>query len=308
MQQLGGVSKPWIYRRLSLLHLPEPAQAALISRDISVQTAAAIASLPEESRIPALTACIQPAHSIAALTERQALEVIQKKFIQPLEQASEWEKNKRHLLDMHPACTWLDYAAASTAAGFQSPYELATSTPSPYLLSDAARAGELIVPTWEQLASVHRAPVYIGLDAQHKTTLYVIPEPIIAAEIAAHDSTPGDCIFTHESAVKQNRDHAEKRKHEQTQQAAALHAQKLTLARRLVADEDLPPAESAILAQAAFLDAASYLENLPAILNLADDQEILKFPLPARPFDFLGRLHYAAAILEMSEGEFQNMP
>lgn len=306
MEQLGNRSKDWVYRRLSLLKLPAEGKAAVDSGNLSISTGAKIAALPEDIRAAAVKACVEPTHATRALPEREALDLIQKKFIEPLEQAAAWLEKRNFLENENPGCTWLDYPAARAAHQFQSSYEPAAETPSPHLLSDAARLGELIVPTWEQLASVHRAPIYIGLDAKNTTTLYVIPEPIIAAEIAAHDHKPQDCIFTHEAAVKSNRDHAERRKNEQAQQAAALHSQKLALARRLLT-EDLPPTESATLATAAYQDACSYLDNLAELLDVASDTPIIELPLPPRPFDFLGRLHYAAAILDMPQTEFQSL-
>lgn len=236
-----GKAKDYLYKRLQLLKLPEAGQAAFLDGNLSLNTVNKVMSLPEEVREDAIKAVSEPTHAAAALPEKEALRVIQEKFVLPLEEAKKWEERKDVLMKENPGCVWLEYKHAKEA---EKNYTRASYHPGRDLLSDAAVTGELVVPKWEVLARKHGAPIYIGLGYHWEdTVLYVSPDAIVEAEKAAFDDKPEECIFVHEKAVQQNKDAAARRKQreEEEREKQAASRAKVLAERRKAADLVLSP-------------------------------------------------------------------
>lgn len=231
-----GMSKDFVYQRLNLLKLDDDAQQAFRDGDLSIHTALKLISIPEEKRPEALKAVISPTRSAKALPEREALALLESEFIQPEQAAKEWEKRRDAILENHPGAKWNAYEEARKIGSYQSGHVSAERKPGHHLLSDAASAGELVVPTWGELARKHGAPMEIGCDYQDQAGTYVIPEPLIEAEKAACNDTPNECIFEHEAAITQAREDAERRKLEKE-----AHTQAVADERRKVVDLVLSP-------------------------------------------------------------------
>jgi ParB/RepB/Spo0J family partition protein len=226
IQKLLGKGKDYLYHRLRLLKLPAEGQQAVLDGNLSLHTANKIIALPEESRADAIKSVVEPTHADRALPEREAIALIQKQFVEPLERAAEWEERRGILEKENPGCEWLKYEQAIQAGDSRSDFERAESEPNFQYLSDAARHNELVVPTWGELARKHAAPIYIGFYRYNpkEVVLYVSPVAIVEAEKAAMNDNPGDCIFSHEKAVTKSRDDAERRKIEEEQRKEAVKA------------------------------------------------------------------------------------
>lgn len=240
-----GKGENWLYKRLSLLKLPEEGKSAFLEGNLSLHTAMKILSLPEEKQVEAVKAVSNPTHAASALPEREAMELIDDDFVKPLQKAAEWEERRDLLEKENPGCQWLKYEHAIKAGDHHSGYVRADYQPSRDILSDAAKLDELVVPKWKELAIKHGSPIYIGLYRfqPKEAFLYVSPEAIIEAEKAAHNENPNDCIFSHEKAVQKNRDDAAKRKmdEEQRKEALKLHQEAINLERRKFAAMVLAP-------------------------------------------------------------------
>ncbi len=205
-----GRAKDWCYMRLGLLQLSEDGQQAVNDGSLSVRVASKIAQLPEEKRDDAIKACVTPTHSSSPLTERDALHVIQKQFLEPLKAENDWNAKKRLLTKENPGATFLDYDSAKAASSYDSEFEPVSGRPHYHLLCEAAQDDEMAIPTWGELAEKHKAPLFIGFDYSGDVVLYVKPEPLIEAEKAAFKNNPGDCVFRHEDAIANDRKEAER--------------------------------------------------------------------------------------------------
>lgn len=229
-------SKDYIHQRLALLRLPEDGKTALLENNLSINTAMKILMLPEEKQPDAIRACVQPTHAARALPEREAIQLVQRDYLDPLEKAKEWEMKKTLLLKENPGAEWMDYDAAKAAGNHASKLEAAGARPDWSYLSEAAKNDEVPIPTWGELAAKHGAKIYIGLApyAEH-TVLYVDAELIETAEIAACDATPDQCVFRHEKAARIDRVSSERKKLEIQAQMEALAAERLKFARLVMA-------------------------------------------------------------------------
>lgn len=208
--------KDWCYRRLSILKLPEEGQRAIDERKLTVKVAQKISELPDAVRSTAVAACIRPVHSADPLVEREALATIESEFILPLKKKERWEARRKDLLRKIPGSIFLDYEDA-LAAGRDHEFdlELVEDSPTFHLLSPAAQKGDLEVPTWGDLAERHQSPVYIGIGLDDEPVLYIKPEPIIAAEKAAHRDDPTACVFLMDEHKAVMRSEAEKYRHKE---------------------------------------------------------------------------------------------
>ena len=217
-----GKGVEFVYKRLSLLKLPEDAQQQIRDRNLSCNTAQLIAGLPEEQRAQAVAAVVTPKLSKKALPEREALEHIRMNFIEPAKKQQEWDDGRKALEKQYPGATWLEFKHASKCYEWDSNYERCDERPAYEELSDAAREEELVVPTWGELADRHGAIKYIGLRRNSEAALFVVSEPLIDAEKAACEDKPGDCIFPHAKAVAEARKNAERRKEEEKARREAI--------------------------------------------------------------------------------------
>lgn len=256
-----GREKTGLYTRLKLLELNEDAHEAIRQGELSLNTACKIAGLPEEKRADALQAVIHPTHAAKALPERQALELLDREFVEPEKRSKEWEKRKRVILENYPKAKWNNYEAAVNLSRYDSGFVACSAKPAYHKLSDAARAEELLVPTWGELAEKHGAPIQIGITHDDEAAEYVEWEPLYDAEITAHNDTPGDCIFPHEAAIAQLREESQRRKMEAEAHQTALEEDKKRLAQLIVSDQ-LTKTASKKLVETLFLEIVdgSYLD------------------------------------------------
>jgi ParB/RepB/Spo0J family partition protein len=199
-----GLKKSALYDLLTLLKLDPAVHEALRDGNLTKHTAVLLAGLPEDKRAAALAAVVEPDHAARALPEREAMELIRRKFVVPMERSAAWEERRRTLESAHPGAVWQDYEEVLLMQDWASGYEVATEKPGFFQLSDAARCGEQLVPTWGELAERHGAPVYIGfLPNDPEAVLFVQTKGLVDAEIAAHDDAPGECVFSHPKAARQ---------------------------------------------------------------------------------------------------------
>jgi ParB/RepB/Spo0J family partition protein len=294
-------AKDWCYRRLSILSLPPEGQEAVDSGALPVKVAAKIAELPADLRADAVRSCVTPTHSATPLNERDALHLLQKAFLEPLQKAQDWKAKKKLLLRENPGSTFLDFEEAEAARGHNSDYEPAHERPSFHLLSDAANNDEIPVPTWGELAAKHQAPTYIGLDWKGETTLYVKPEPIVEAEKAAFRQKPGDCVFLIEDHHGDLKAAAERRRM-QSQADAARHAEEMrtisaeihTICRGILKPtaKQNTAGRQRTLAEAAFLQLREdlYASEFPEILQIEPEENETPEDLHERSLDHLRNL------------------
>lgn len=238
-----------VYRRLMLLKLPELAHTAIRKGNLSLLTAMKIAAISEDQMEDALQAVVCPTHSAKSLPERQALELLDREFIEPAKLAKEWEKRRDAIMENHPGAQWNHREEARKIDNYASGYVRSDRQPEARYLSDAARFGELIVPTWAELALKHGATLVIGCNYQEEANTYVLPQPIIDAEKAACSSNPADCIFIHEAAIHQAREAAEKRRREEEAHELALEEELKKAAGRILAADGISRAVTQKLAE-----------------------------------------------------------
>lgn len=316
-----GKGENWLYKRMSLLRMPEEGKTALMEGNLSLQTAYRILSLPEEKQKEAVKAVTEPVHAASALSEREALELIDDDFVKPLAKAAEWEERRDLLEKENPDCQWLKYEHAVKAGHHNSGYVRADYKPARDLLSDAAKLDELVVPSWKALAEKYAAPIYIGLApwGPKEALLYVSPDAIVEAEKAAHNEKPEDCIFSHEKAVQKTRDDAARRKleEEQRKEALKIHHEALKLERKkfaamVLAPDGIGKAATKKLVETIFEDVCKSGEDFSALADALgvekiDDYdqwsekvraETLKYlrSKAFTPFEAMGRLRLASYI------------
>jgi ParB/RepB/Spo0J family partition protein len=307
IMQFLGRSKDSVYNRLRLLDLDEAAHTAIREGSISLHTAVKLASLPEEKRAEALEAIVHPVHAAKALPERQALELIDRDFIEPEKKAKEWEKRKKAILENNPNAKWNTYQEAKRLDKWDSGFKEAEDKPSYQICSDAARSEELVIPTWGELAIKHGAQFHIGCGYDDEAAAYVETAPLIDAEKAACDDKPGDCIFPHEAAIAQLREESARRKMEQEAHHAAVNEELKRLAQLIIAPEAVSKTASRKLVEVLFLE-----KNLAPIFNIQTPEADSEVDFTAlveaaiskylksktmNPFEAMGRLQIADGML-----------
>jgi len=319
IMQFLGREKSFIYTRLRLLDLNEEAHQAIRDGNLTLKTAETIAMLPEEKRGDALQAVVHPTHSANALPQRQAIDLIEREFIEPEKKAKEWDKRKKAILENHPGAKWNSYDDARKLDRWDSGWEDTTDKPSRQILSDAANMDEIPVPTWGELAEKHGAPIQIGCGYNDEAAAYVETAPLIAAEKAAHDSTPGDCIFPHEAAIAFAREEAQRRKLEIEAHAQAVDAEKLRLA-QLVLSDGITKTASKKLVETLFseiIDGAYHdLEDFAPLFGVVEPEEgsgesfqekieaaLLRYlrSKTMNPFEAMSRLQIASLMLSRND-------
>ena len=196
--KIVGREKSSIYQFLRVLELEDPAIEAVRERKLSVHTAAKIAGLEPDEQAQAVQMVLKPKFRTEALSEREALEEIDKVFIAPKRTAKEWESKREDAEKKFPGAKWLPYEEAIDAARWSGGYADADDPPAWHELNHDAVEGKS-VPTWRELAEKHGAPRVIGF--RHGEALELVPtKGIIDAELAACDEDPQSCIFLHPKA------------------------------------------------------------------------------------------------------------
>lgn len=310
-----GRTEQQVSEKLLILQLAPPALEAIKSEILSLRTAVKMTLVHEDQREAALEAIISPIHSTKALSTEAALKLLDEKFIEPLKRATEWETRRSVILENHPGAKWLDYAAAKKLDSYKSGYIRADKKPDYMHLSDAARAEELVVPTWGELAQKHGAPLVIGCDYNDEAHTYVDPYPLIDGEKAACTENPADCIFIHEGAVQQARLAAEHRKQERADYQRALAAERMRIVQLILAPEGINKTATRRLIDNSFLDASAQYhstEHFAEIFEIPRDHEdqeqatddaLSKYlrskTLP--PFEAMGRLTLACYFANLHE-------
>lgn len=262
-----GRKKDHIYQRITLLRLSDEAHLALREGNISIHTAVKLANLPEDKRDEALKAVVTPTHAAKALPERQALDLIEREFIEPEKRARAWNNRRNAITENHPGAKWNAYEEARGLDTYSSDYVRSDRKPEPRLLSDAARDEQLIIPTWGELAKKHGAQLVIGCDYHDEAHTYVKPQPIIDAEKAACSENPADCIFIHEAAVHQARKASEQRKRDEEAHTAAIESEKEKIASFILAPECINKTATKKLVELSFIDVS---ENYAELSDYAD--------------------------------------
>lgn len=302
-----GREKTGIYARLALMKLSAEAQTAVREKNITINVAAKLASLPEEQRVAALEALVSPTHAAKSLPEKQALELLDRDFIEPAKISKEWDKRRDVILEHNPGAKWLTHEMAKAMGSWNSGYVRADKSPERDLLSDAARAGELVVPTWGELAKKHGAELVIGCNYSNEAFTYVLPTPLIDAEKAAFSAKPAECIFVHEAAIHEAREASEKRKREQEAHRLTLYSESETLGNLILNPEGLKATACKKLVEMGFYDCLStYLEtdDLARLLGIdpldeecekKTDAAVMKYlrSKAFSPFEAMARLQLA---------------
>lgn len=210
-----GMSDVRVRKRLQLLKLDGETQEAVREKNISLDTASALEGLSAEARGRALEKILRPTHAANPLTEREALRMLARDFIEPMKKEKEWEKRRRDVEATFPGVRFLPYAEARGLAEWNSGYVRADAVPGwNDDLSAGAKDGELVVPTWGELAERHGAEVVTGLDADGEAVAMVLKQPLVDAELARCEVKPGECVFRHPKQVSSDKLAAEKRKHD----------------------------------------------------------------------------------------------
>jgi len=274
--------------------------------------------LPEEQRPAALQAVVHPTHAANALPQRQAIELIEREFIEPAKQAKEWDKRKKAILENYPDAKWNSYEDATRLNRWDSGWENIEKKPAYQLLSDAARADEIPVPTWGDLAAKHGAPLQIACNHSDEAFAAVETAPLIAAEKAACDSTPGECIFPHKAAIAFAREEAQRRKLEAEAHDKAVAEERVQVA-QLILSDSITKTASKKLVETLFLEIidGSYTDvcEFAPLFGIPDDEEsrhdlqekveaaLLRYlrGKTTTPFEGMARLQVAALMLHESD-------
>jgi len=308
-----GKEKDYLYKRRNLLELPESGKQAVLDGNLSLNTVSKLLTLPKDEWESAIQAVTEPTHSDRAMPEKEALQYLQKNFVEPLEKAAAWEERRALLEKENPGCEWLSYEHARHA---NSNFDRADSKPSYQYLSDAAREEELVVPTWGELAEKHGAKKYIGMAWNGDAEIFVSSDELVEAEKAAHDEKPEDCIFTHEKAVQKSRDAAEKRKIEQAAAKQQLEAERKKLITLILTPGAISKTATAKLARRLFDSITENYNDLGELFEIEFDPSSDDYEEHAKKiadavnkafkskemttFEVVGRLVLAAEINEYS--------
>lgn len=307
-----GCKKDFVYRRLALLKLDEAGQQAIRDGNLTVQTAAKVVSLPEEQRAKALKAILNPTRSAKALPQDQALDLLEREFVEPAKKEAEWEERRKVILESFPGAKWNSYEDARKVDAYSSGYVRTDREPNWDLLSDAAREEELVVPTWGELAKKHGAPMVIGCNYSGEACTYVDPNPIIEAEKAACSENPNECIFIHEAAVHQAQQDAERRKLEKEAHQHAVTEEQRKVCDLVLSPEGISKTAMGKIVQMCFVEVCeTYREISEVGVALGVDMEsddsddltdaaISKYLKSKNftPLEAMGRLQIAAMVAE----------
>jgi ParB/RepB/Spo0J family partition protein len=207
MEDVLGVKKTQVYKLLRVAGMSEPIQTALREGNVSLDTVDLIASLPEERRELALQAVVEPKTAARALPQREAMALLHRDFVEPMRKEEAWNERRRVLEKEFPEAEWVGWPEVVAMRRPASGFEAAGSRPGWHLLCDAARVEEMVVPTWGELAERHGVRPRIGVNDEDGETacLWVCVSGLVEAEIARHDESPSECVFSHPKAVAEAR-------------------------------------------------------------------------------------------------------
>lgn len=147
-----GLDKTYVSRRLRLLELPEAALAAVEAGTLSLQTADRLAVIDEDQRGQALEDLRRGGLDSGELTQRAAVGILERMYIEPQKVSRKWEETREEVEDLLPECEWQPLLQAEALMRWDSGYEGVNAKPKGYLLTDGCDDD---TPTWGELATTH---------------------------------------------------------------------------------------------------------------------------------------------------------
>lgn len=204
-----GRNRGSVHRTLKILELPPEGLAAVADGMLAVQAAVKITALPADLQLRAIEDCVNPTTHARALGEREALAMLQERYVQPMMDREEWDKQRPAAENEWPTCEWTDYEEARSLAAAASGWRPVMERPEQWRRSKCY-SGE--VPTWLELARRHGATMRFGCVAGAPVPMVDV-EPLVDAEKAAHAEHPAECVFEMASWEKEG-NRAEMRREE----------------------------------------------------------------------------------------------
>lgn len=231
----SGKSERSIYLMLELCELDEGLQEALRDRQISMNTATVLGRIEDEAaRSEALVRILKPRVQDHPLSEKQALPLIQREYLDPQKRQAAWAKKEKALRKEYGKdVEILTVADAGRVTGFSSGYESCDERPGTWELAVHMRGKpEEEIPTWGELAEKHGARRVVVPDAEGNAVFYVEREPLETAVLVAGEADPENCIFPlkgagrHEQSLENERDEQEEMAREKSRREESAELQK----------------------------------------------------------------------------------
>lgn len=148
-----GLDENYVSRRLRILSLPDDALAAVDKGTLSLQTAEKLAAVDESARERALGDLKRGGMDSGELTQRHALGILDRMYLEPQKVAKKWEEAREEVMDLLPECEWVVYEEAARLWSWNSGHEAVNEKPLVHLLrADMSREE---APTWGELAAKH---------------------------------------------------------------------------------------------------------------------------------------------------------
>lgn len=287
-ESIGRTTKN-LYKSMALLKLDGESREAVSGRRISIDVGQALSRLEDDERAAALKAVTEPETRGFPLPQREALELIQRQWIEPRKRAEEWEGRRPALEAEFPGAEWMTYQAMVAMKRWDSDYAEADCPPGTHLLSAAAREGDRPLPTWGDLAARHGMAAKIGTrPGCEDACLWVATTPLVDAEKAACAGRPEECIFPirgderpgeSDDAAEARVMEEKRRREERRKQLDAMEGERKGFAER-IAGGKLSAVEARRLAlwvldELVLDDAMDGLTGRPEVLGLGpvDDEE-----------------------------------
>lgn len=187
-----GRSPASVRKAMKVLVLPAEGLRALSAGELAIETAAAIAGLPEEVRERAIRDCVEPVFSARALSQREAMEMLREVYQEPLRLREDWRGARAAAENEWPTAVWLDYEEAREICGPLSGWSPVLDRPDAWLLAEWWRDK---APTWLELAKRHGAEIRLGCGKDGSAVAMVETQPLIDGEKALHGADPVACCF-----------------------------------------------------------------------------------------------------------------
>jgi ParB family chromosome partitioning protein len=194
----SGRAERSIYLLLDLCGLPEAVQEALRDKHISMNVAVQLGKITDEAlRAEALQRIAKPRMQDHPLSEKQAMPLIQREYLEPQKRQVAWEKKMKSLLKEFGASVEIkSVAEAGEITGCYSGYEACHERPAAYELAVHAREMDAeMIPTWGDLAEKHGARKVVVPDGEGEPVFYVERDPLVTAEQVLGEADPEACIF-----------------------------------------------------------------------------------------------------------------
>jgi len=229
----SGKSERSIYLMLELCELDDGLQEALRDRQISMNTATVLGRIEDEAaRSEALVRIVKPRVQDHPLSEKQALPLIQREYLDPQKRQAAWAKKEKWLRKEYGKDVEIfSVADAGKVTGFSSGYECCEDRPGSWELAVHMRGKpDEEIPTWGELAEKHGARRVVVPDGEGNPVFYVEREPLETAVLVAGEEDPENCIFPlkgagrHEQSLENERDEQEEaaREKAKVEETAAL--------------------------------------------------------------------------------------